>query len=438
MSLRLRLTMGLGSAFIIIWSLAAAWMLHDLRNQMMTALDERLGASARMVAGLLEQLPQPLANDGTRKAISAERLGIPNGLACQVSSLRGEVLARSHDTPDQQLSAKRTGYHDQNINGVAWRSFTLPVGELLITTADRLDERNRLGTSVLVATTVPMLVALLGSLYLLWLSLKRGLDPLQKIRDALSRRSANSLEPLQLGSLPAELQPLVESQNQLFQRIALVLERERRFTGDAAHELRSPLTAIKTHIQVAQMTQGKAVADALASAEAGADRLQHTLEQLLLLAKVEGNLEFDDGAACWALQAAKQVVADLQINSNGRIQLETASLKDVELDMPVSLLMVALRNLLENALRHTPEDMAVQVKVTINRNYVDFSFYDKGPGLPPEKLEHITRRFWRGPGSNGSGLGLSIVCAIAERFDCHLHFNTLVTGTEASLKIPVR
>src|SRR5690606_28903531 len=101
-------------------------------------------------------------------------------------------------------------------------------------------------------------------------------------------RSADSVEPLQIERLPAELTPLVETQNQLFQRIAQTIERERRLTDDAAHELRSPLTAIKTHLQVASMTTGERSRQALIQAEVGADRMHRTLEQLLMLARVEG------------------------------------------------------------------------------------------------------------------------------------------------------
>jgi len=107
MSLRLRLTFKLGAAFVLIWALAAAWMLNDLRNQMMFSLDQRLVASARMVAGLMEQMPG-LASSAEGKHFSAEQLNVPGGMACQVSSLRGEVLARSHTTPDQGLESHRS------------------------------------------------------------------------------------------------------------------------------------------------------------------------------------------------------------------------------------------------------------------------------------------------------------------------------------------
>ncbi|WP_109511310.1 ATP-binding protein [Pseudomonas ovata] len=436
MSLRLRLTLMLGSAFVLLWLLAAAWMLHDLRTQMMRSLDERLAASAHMVAGLLAQLPQPLSPDGTRRSISAEQLGIANGLVCQVSSLRGEVLARSPSAPGQALQAEDGGFQQQMIEGVAWRSFTLAQGELRITTADRLDERDALSHSVLLAAALPVAVALLGSLGLLWLCLGRGLAPLRQIRQALQQRSPDSLQPLQLDALPTELQPLVHTQNQLFQRIAQAIERERRFTGDAAHELRSPLTAIKTHLQVARLIHGESDSS-LANAEAGADRLQRTLEQLLLLARVEGRQAFDDGLHCSAREIAHLAMVDLDAAQRPRIDLHLAAgLTDAPVTVPVTLLVSALRNLLENALRHTPAGSPVQLSISASIDGLHLSVRDHGPGIPDEHLPCMTRRFWRSAGSQGSGLGLSIVQAIAERCGGRLQWINHADGLEVTLWVP--
>ncbi|WP_313304602.1 ATP-binding protein [Stutzerimonas balearica] len=439
MSLRLRLTLMLGTAFVLLWMLAATWMLVDLRNQLMLSLDQRLAASARMVAGLLVQLPRPMPGDGPPQRLSAEQLGIPNGLACQVSSLRGEVLARSHATPDQQLAAERNGFRVQLIEGVPWRSFTLVQGELRITTADRLDERATLKRSVLLAAALPVALALLGSLGLLWLGLGRGLAPLQRIREALTRRSAESLEPLPTAGLPAELLPLVETQNQLFERIAQAIERERRLTGDAAHELRSPLTAIKTHLQVARMTEGAAAEQALANAEAGADRLQRTLEQLLLLARVEGSLDFDDGQQCSAAEVARLAIEDAAGAEQASIELRLApGLPDKPLAMPPVLAIAALRNLLENAQSHTAPGSAVTLTLLPESERVRFEVRDQGPGIAAEHLEHLTRRFWRHANSAGSGLGLAIVQAIAERCGCTLAFDSQPDGLRVSLTVPLQ
>jgi two-component system sensor histidine kinase QseC len=422
MSLRLRLTLTLGSAFVLLWALAATWMLFDVRNRLMQSLDQSLAASARMVAGLLVQLPQPQLGEGTH--LSAEQLGIENGLACQISSLRGEILARSHAAPDSALDAQRTGFHDQMIGDTAWRSFTFIQNGMRITTADRLDERTALQRSVLLAAALPVFVALLGSLIVLWIAVGNGLAPLRRIRTALAQRSADSVEPLHVERLPRELTPLVETQNQLFTRIAQMLERERRLTDDAAHELRSPLTAIKTHLQVAAMTEGDTAKRALAQAEVGTDRLHRILEQLLMLARVEGRASFDDGLSCSALDVAQLAIADASQQPGPHIELCGA--QDVSprpLAMPPTLAVAALRNLLDNARRHTRHGTAIRLTLSqLDESRVRFSVQDHGPGIPPEMLERLTERFWRSGEGEGSGLGLSIVKAIAERCACDLRF----------------
>ncbi|OCR26276.1 histidine kinase [Pseudomonas syringae] len=436
MSLRLRLSLTLGSAFVVIWMLAAAWMLCDLRAQMMESLDQRLAASARMVSGLLEQLPVPASNDGA--ALSAEQLGIPGGLACQVSSLRGEVLARSHSTPDEPLAADASGFHDQIINGERWRSFTLTHGELRVTTADRQDERDTLKYSVLLAASVPVAVALLGSLGLLWLGIGQGLAPLNRMRDALKRRSADSLEPLDVSGMPNELQPLLDTQNQLFQRIAQTLGRERRLTGDAAHELRSPLTAIKTHLQVARMTEGETRDRSLAHAEEGADRLHSTLEQLLLLARVEGSLSFEDGVQCSAEEVARLAMHDASHGHVSRIDLHLPDdLSTAALDMPSVLAIAALRNLLENALRHASRNTRVELSLSTSASQASFVVRDYGSGIAEEKLKLVTQRFWRQGTGEGSGLGLAIVQAIVQRCGCELTFANQPDGLRVELRMPL-
>lgn len=438
MSLRLRLSLTLGVAFAMIWALAAAWMLSDLRNQMMFSLDQRLVASARMVAGLLEQLPTlPSKGEGTH--FSAEQLTVPGGMACQVSSLRGEILARSHTTPEQTLEAEKIGFHDQMIDGVRWRSFTLVRDDLRITTADRQVEREALNMSVLLTASVPVGVALLGCLCLLWLGIGQGLAPLNRMRDALMRRSADSLEPLQVQPLPSELQPLLETQNQLFQRIGRTIERERRLTGDAAHELRSPLTAIKTHLQVARMTEGAARDQSLARAEEGADRLHRTLEQLLLLARVEGSLSFDDGVQCNAEQVARLAIQDASSGDRARIRLQLPeSYSQAPLQMPSVLAIAALRNLLDNALRHTPGNAPVELSLETLGNRLRFQVRDHGPGIAADDLQHLTQRFWRNSTSNGCGLGLAIVQAIVQRCGCVLHFDSRPDGLRVELTLPLQ
>ena len=437
MSLRVRLTLILGTAFVLIWALAAAWMLRDLRYQMMFSLDQRLVASARMVAGLIDQLPQPLTAKGEGTQLSADQLSVPDGMACQVSSLRGEIIARNH-SQGHTLDDDRSGFRDQTIEGARWRTFTYYRGDVRITTADRHQEREALNRSILLAASAPVFVALLGTLGLLWIGIGKGLAPLHRMRDALRRRSPDALEPLQVRGLPSELQPLQDTQNQLFMRIAQTIERERRLTDDAAHELRTPLTAIKTHLQVARMTEGAVREQALEHAEQGADRLHRTLEQLLLLARVEGSLSFEDGVQCNAEQVARQAIQDTGLGDSQRIDLQVApDAAQACLGMPSPLAVTALRNLLDNALRHTRGTAPVELAVQMEKGQVAFRVRDHGPGIPEQDLERLTERFWRTGQSGGCGLGLAIVQAIVQRCAGSLRFDSQTDGLRVFLNIPV-
>lgn len=437
MSLRLRLTLILGTAFILIWALAAAWMFRDLRTQMMFSLDQRLVASARMVAGLMDQLPKPLSRDNLGARFSADQLSIPDGMACEVSSLRGEILARSHSASQSTMDAQSSGFRDQLIEGAPWRSFTLSHGDVRITTADRQQEREALERSVVLAASAPVLMALLGSLGMLWLGLGQGLAPLKRMREALTRRSADSLEPLQVAALPRELQPLLDTQNQLLLRIAQAFERERRLTGDAAHELRSPLTAVKTHLQVARMTSGAVRDQALEHAEQGADRLHRTLEQLLLLARVEGSLSFEDGVVCDVAQIALLAMNDAQQGEVLPIELDLpTAVSNQILTVPSALAIAALRNLLENAQRHGAAGGVVRLSLSLEGEHVRFDIEDHGPGVATQHLQHLTQRFWRKGEGAGSGLGLAIVQAIVQQYAGHLRFQSHAQGLQVTLCLP--
>jgi signal transduction histidine kinase len=439
MSLRARLSLILGTTFLLLWSLAAVWMLCDLRERVTHSLDERLAASARMVAGLLQQLPRPQPGRNDANRLTAEQLGIPDGLACQVVSLRGEVLAQSHATPDKSLGNAGKGFHTQEIDGSQWRSFTLQVGDMRVSTADRIEERDVLNRSILLSASLPVVLALLGSLALLWIGVTQGLSPLLRIREAIARRGANSLEPLSLNRLPAEIRPLVESQNQLFVRIANAIERERRFAGDAAHELRSPLTAIKTHLQVARLTTGKDSEQALAYAEQGADRLHRTLEQLLVLARVEGSLSFDDGGVSTVLEVVRHAVEDAMHAQPGRVEVVSEGIPlDQQLEAPAVLAILALRNLLENAMRHTRADTTVTLALHTANDCLVARVIDQGPGISAELIPRLTERFWRMDGKGGSGLGLAIVQAIVERCGGRLDFDSSGDGLCVTLELPLR
>lgn len=418
MTLRHRLTLWLGAAFVAIWVSSATWLMLDLRDQVHRTLDDRLAASARMVAGLVSQLPESFPSESIATSIDTERAGVFSGLACRVTSMHGSVLSRSRTGWLPPPENVRPGFATWTRDGVQWRTFTLERNGYHITTSDRIDERAHLDRSILGAAAAPVLVALIGSLIVLWLGLARELRPLEKIRMALSRRHADSLAPLPREGLPPELDALVAAQNSLFARLRDSIERERRFTGDAAHELRSPLTALRGHVQVARLTGGPESRKSLDKAEQAAIQLQKTLDQLLLLARVEGDapLSGQRHAITTILSEAIAHCGAASDRLDVRVRADDRSLVPA---LPAELAVAALRNLIRNALEHGPEGALVTVEVARVDGCVNVSVCDRGEGFQPEALG----RFHRGRGSSGSGLGLSIVAAIVQRASGTLHFD---------------
>ncbi len=437
MSLRLRLLLMIGVSLSLLWGGVAVWMLRDLDGEMRRTLDQRLAMSARMVAGLVSQNPAVWdARNGTAGVSTLTVPATAKGLACQVSSLRGEVFARTPGATSAALATTTPGFAEREIDGERWRSYTVEAHGLRITTADRLAERNSLLRDVMAAAIVPFVVALLGSLAMLWIGVRSGLVPLERLRQALARRAPDALTPIPDLPMPRELQPLVDTLNQLLERMRVAISRERRFTSDAAHELRTPLTALKTHLQVARITRGQDAETALDYAEEGASRLQHTLQQLLTLAQVEGPFSWDETQRTCADEVARLAMRDAAPDAPGRIAFDSDA-SQAELALPQALAVTALRNLLDNALRHSPAPHSVRLEIQSAPDAVCFRVCDSGPGLSADELTQVTQRFWRRDTGRGSGLGLAIVAAIAERCG-----GTLVLaqrpagGLEARLTLP--
>ncbi|QNA88708.1 two-component sensor histidine kinase [Massilia sp. Dwa41.01b] len=413
-TLRLRLLFAIGASFALFWTLSSIWTLVDLRSEFRDALDERLAASARMVAALVVDTPaltsRPVAQ---RLAPSFIRT---DGVACEIRLLRGGILGRTRNSPDL-LGMTAPGFRTRTIDGVIWRSYTIEQNGVRITTADRTERRAQLFHNIAFATFVPFLIAMAATLIALWFAIRRCLRPLERIRSALAARAPDALQPLSVESLPGELAPLVSTVNTLLAQIERTIERERRFTGDAAHELRTPLTAVKTHLQVARLSgPGPDGRVALDRAEQGVLRLQSMIEQLLMLARVEGSVSFEEDDQLDARTVVEHVITQLPAASAQMIRIIDEGGADRTLRIPASLAMTALRNLLDNALRYGPADAPVVLRIHSAGQGVAFSVEDQGDGLSDADIARAGNRFWRKGGGQGSGLGLSIVRAIVSRY----------------------
>lgn len=445
MSLRLRLLLVIGISLTVLWSAVATWMLMDARHSLREALDSRLAASARMVAGLVAQFPnlQELAQSAERPLDIIAR----DGVACEISVVRSEVeiqaVSRTAGSPDMSQVALGFGTHVHG--GKRWRTFVLREGHIQIAAADSIEIREALVREIMLSAGLPFVVALFGSLLLLWVGIGHGLAPLERIRDMLSRRRPGDDSPLPKVNVPVELQPLLRTLEELLERQQAAIMRERRFTDSAAHELRTPLTGIKTHIQVAHLAaqrpgERNTLDTALSQADQSVQQLQNILQRLLELARLDGqSARMESSQADEAVYAALHALKAIYGDTIDQITLDIRS-KPGPVQIEKSLLTVAVQNLIDNALRYTKAQQPISLRIEAGEpGYLRLRVLDHGPGLSDSERDLAMNRFWRGSQQQaGYGLGLSIVNAIATQHGGTLELlNRKSGGLEARLTVPL-
>lgn len=314
---------------------------------------------------------------------------------------------------------RREGFDNGQLNddNDDWRFLwlTAPDGKYRVVVGQEREYRQEMALDVVRSQLTPWLVALPVMLLVLIVLLSRELWPLKKLAQTLRARSPDATDQLPTHGVPAEVSPLVEALNQLFARTGEMMARERRFTSDAAHELRSPLTALKVQTDVAQLSLNdpQAQAKALDQLHAGIDRASRLVEQLLTLSRLDSLENLDDVEPLKLADLLQSAVMDIyhpaqQAGIEIRLHIHDPQVTRTGQQLLLSLLV---RNLLDNAVRYSPRGSVVEVTLDTH----SFTVRDTGPGIAPEALARIGERFYRPPGQDqtGSGLGLSIVKRIA-------------------------
>jgi len=284
---------------------------------------------------------------------------------------------------------------------------------------------------------------------LLTLALQRGLVPLSLAADEVTARSVESLYPIELSSQPRELHALVDAVNDLMARLGSALALQRHFLADAAHELRTPITALKLQLQLlerASDTQTRQVATA--ELRAGIDRAQHLIEQLLQLSRLAPETPALRRDTVDLSALVRSTVSAFSARADERqIDLGAVTSEPVMIAADAQQLTILLNNLVDNALRHTPAGGQVDVEAAMKEGSPRLSISDSGPGIPEADRQRVFDRFYRGqaaePASvltnagegsspDGSGLGLAIVRAVAERHGAGI---TLDDGPRGGLRV---
>jgi signal transduction histidine kinase len=314
------------------------------------------------------------------------------------------------------------------LDGVEWRGFTVVDERFVVLAAQRAAARQQMAVEAASKLLVPLLLLALLIAALLVIALRRGLVPLGEATAQIAQRSALTLEPIDGAEMPGELRPLVGAFNGLMKRVADAFTTQQQFIADAAHELRSPVTAVRLQIDLFEQARDASErAAALSDAREGMDRLQRLVEQLLQLSRAAPDAIEERGLQREPVDLDRLVLdtvsAFARTASLRRIDLGAEARSKASVDADPHELQVVLNNLVRNALHYVPAGGRVDVGASLADDGLPMLWVgDDGPGIALAERERVFDRFYRGAGEHvregdpsGSGLGLAIVKALARR-----------------------
>lgn len=408
-----------------VWLASAVMTWYDVRHELDELLDSHLAQAAALL--VVQQAREVDEDDHGLDAPTLHRYA-PK-VAFQVFH-EDRLALRSANAPLQPMVATGgrvdAGFRTVRIGGEDWRVFTAHGAErdVQVYVGEQASSRASILWAVLRGSLWPMLVALpLLALAIGW-AVYRGAAPLRSLGRMLSERRPHALHPVVLDEAPSEMTPMLVALNGLFERIGTLMESERRFTADAAHELRTPIAAIRAQAQVALgETDDARRRHALQATLAGCDRLARLVDQLLTLARLEAGAD----AAMMPVDLSalvRRVVADVAPHAIAKQQtIEVDAAEPCQVRGNEALLAVLVRNIVDNACRYSLPGARVQVTVARRGTQVQLKVEDSGPGLSGPDMQRLGERFFRVIGSReeGSGLGWSIVRRIAAAHQAAVH-----------------
>jgi two-component system sensor histidine kinase TctE len=317
---------------------------------------------------------------------------------------------------------------DSNYKGRKMRLLTLPFrsdhrargGDYLLVVAEPVEERLALGRNILGNVVIPQFIFILIAGLAVWFGLRRGFEPLERLRRAVAQRRGDDLRPLDEALAPGEVRPLIHEVNALIERLKAMMEQQKRFVANAAHQLRTPFAGLRAQAELARREAAPpAVRGALDGICEGADRCSRLVNQLLTLARNEPGVRLEESQSLLDLQRIAQESAMQWVPE--------AMTKDIDLgfeggatQLPVRGAEHALRDLIDNLIDNAIHYTQAGGRITVRTGYDEGAWLkveDDGPGIPVEERERVFDRFYRvaGSGQPGSGLGLAIVHEVAQR-----------------------
>ena len=332
------------------------------------------------------------------------------------------------------------GYTDLNLRGAAWRAYGLQTTAGVIQIAQPIEVRETLARAAALRVAIPLILLLpILAAFAAWI-VGRGLKPLGHLTAQIHHRDALTLQPLAGENLPTEIAPLARELNRLLARLETAFSLQRDFIADAAHELRSPLTALRLQLQLLDRAPDDgARSEARERLGAAVERAIHLVEQLLTLARSDPGQSAAAGAVDLAAVAAAAVADTRALALTREIDLHLDTASPVLVQGDADGLRTLARNLVDNAVRYTPPGGSVRVVSRDSGEGPLLEVSDTGPGIAAPDRERVFDRFYRHPaaGGSGSGLGLAIVKAVADRHSARVTLRGADTGgLRATVRFP--
>jgi two-component system sensor histidine kinase QseC len=425
----------------------------DATHEIEELFDAQLGQSARVLQGLLrlpeaqidhQQLAAVLNESAGRQPTLAHRY--ESKLAYQVRDADGRIIARSFNVPSIGEDNWLPGFATLGQGEDQWRRYVLEDSEqqMAIWVGERADVRGELVGKIVRSTLIPDLIGIPLMLLLVWLAIGSGLKPLERMARLIRQREPDSLQPMLVSDLPAELEPMEAALNRMLDQVGQLLAREQRFIADAAHELRTPLAILQIHAENARAASDPAERDAaLGHLLSATERATRLVSQMLTLARLTDEQ-----------QLQRQPIALQQTCRNELAQLLPLALKrhqdlqfDIDPALPETLNMepgslgMLLQNLLGNAIQHCPDNGII--KLHLQREHAQpssllLSIENSGEPVPNAERERLLERFYTGSNHPGAGLGLSIVQRVVERHHGNIELNdSSLGGLRVDIHLPL-
>jgi two-component system sensor histidine kinase QseC len=365
-----------------------------------------------------------------------------NKLAFQVWDTKQRLLLRSDSAPTTPLAVTEPGFSDVVIEGARWRTFTLRSSNgRWFQSAELSDIRQELATDIAGGTLLPLLLALPLMALVIWWSVALATRSLRRLSMEIGQRHPERLVPLDPADVPREAQGLVSAINGLLQRLDVALARERNFVADAAHELRTPISALKVHADNARHApdeQDRAQSQELLGISI--ERVERLASQLLSLSRAESLGGAREHSRLDLDALVRTEMEELRPLAERKSQEIVLTLEGAQLWGDEFALGLLVRNLIENALRYTPAGGVIEVRTSTTGMQAVLTVEDSGPGIPEDERERVFDRFYRrlGGGSDGSGLGLAIAAeaVTAHGGRIHLGGSARLGGLVARVELP--